>query len=90
MLNPSLKISIVVLNWNGMKDTLACLESLKKLSYSLHEIIVVDNGSTDGSVPAIREAFPHCKLIETGAASRARLTRCAPRRSLQRNRVDLG
>ena len=67
MLNPSLKISIVVLNWNGMKDTLACLESLKKLSYSLHEIIVVDNGSTDGSVPAIREAFPHCKLIETGA-----------------------
>lgn len=42
-------ISIVVLNWNGLEDTKVCLEHLKKVDYPNYEIIVVDNGSTDGS-----------------------------------------
>jgi GT2 family glycosyltransferase len=42
-------VSIVVLNWNGLKDTLTCLEHLARLDYQNYEIIVVDNGSTDGS-----------------------------------------
>lgn len=45
---------IVVLNWNGVSDTLACLESLHKLNYTKRRVVVVDNGSTDGSVDAIR------------------------------------
>lgn len=61
------KIVIIVLNWNGKKDTLACLESLEKLSYPNYETIVVDNGSTDDSVAAIRERFLQLLLIETGA-----------------------
>ncbi|HEX9153662.1 MAG TPA: glycosyltransferase, partial [Candidatus Saccharimonadales bacterium] len=42
-------ISIVVLNWNGLEDTRECLASLRKLTYPNVEIIVVDNGSEDGS-----------------------------------------
>lgn len=42
-------VSIVVLNWNGLEDTKKCLQSLKKLKYKSVEVIVVDNGSTDGS-----------------------------------------
>lgn len=42
-------VSIVLLNWNGIEDTLECLKSLRKQSYKNLEIIVVDNGSEDGS-----------------------------------------
>lgn len=56
---------IIVLNWNGKKDTIACLESLKKVKGDF-ETIVVDNGSTDHSPSAIRTLFPHITLIETG------------------------
>jgi hypothetical protein len=58
------KIAIIVLNWNGKQDTLACLESLTKLIYLNFEVIVVDNGSTDGSAAAIRKDFPKFLLIE--------------------------
>jgi len=43
MNNP--KVCIIVLNWNGLKDTVECLESLKKITYPNYEVIVVDNGS---------------------------------------------
>jgi len=59
-------VIIVVLNWNGLTDTLACLESLRGLDYPTHKLIVVDNGSTDGSPVTIRERFPDVTLIETG------------------------
>ena len=39
------KVSIIILNWNGLKDTIDCLESLKKITYPNYEVIVVDNGS---------------------------------------------
>ena len=42
-------VSIIILNWNGIEDTLNCLKSLEKLDYSNYEVIVVDNGSVDGS-----------------------------------------
>ena len=61
------KIAVIVLNWNGKQDTLACLQSLDKLTYPHFETIVVDNGSTDGSIEAIREHFPQHLLIETGS-----------------------
>ena len=60
------KVDIVILNWNGKDDTLACLESVFQIDYPSYEVIVVDNGSTDDSVPTIRQAFPQAHLIETG------------------------
>jgi GT2 family glycosyltransferase len=53
---------IVVLNWNGAEDTLACLESLAVMPPSCR-VLVVDNGSTDGSPERIREAFPGIELL---------------------------
>lgn len=42
-------VSIVILNWNGLASTRVCLESLKDLKYPNLEVILVDNGSSDGS-----------------------------------------
>lgn len=42
-------VAIVILNWNGWRDTLACLESVIKLDYDSFAVIVVDNASTDDS-----------------------------------------
>ncbi|NIV38348.1 MAG: glycosyltransferase [Anaerolineae bacterium] len=59
-------VMIVVLNWNGRADTLACLGSLARLDYLAHGVVVVDNGSTDDSVAAVRASYPQVTLIETG------------------------
>jgi GT2 family glycosyltransferase len=58
-----MKIAIVILNWNGKKDTLECLASLRHLTYSNYEIIVVDNGSTDDSIEAIKLLHPEAHII---------------------------
>ena len=42
-------ISIIVLSWNKLAETKQCLASIEKLIYTNYELIVVDNGSTDGS-----------------------------------------
>lgn len=60
------KVAIIVLNWNGWRDTIECLESLQRITYPNYQIIVVDNGSTDDSVERIKEKFPHLTLIEMG------------------------
>ncbi|PYI48980.1 MAG: hypothetical protein DMF10_02830 [Verrucomicrobia bacterium] len=59
-------VHIVVLNWNGKPDTLECLTSLQSVSYPNRKIVVVDNGSTDGSEEAIKAAFPDVTFIQTG------------------------
>jgi GT2 family glycosyltransferase len=60
------KVFIVVINYNGYNDTIECLESVKKLNYSSYEVLIVDNGSTDGSNRILKSAFPEITLIETG------------------------
>lgn len=60
-------VFIIVLNWNGWDDTKECLSSLQKLSYSNYQVILVDNGSTDGSVEKIRSEYPTMKVIENRA-----------------------
>lgn len=57
-------VGIVIVNWNRREDTLACLSSLQKTSYRPCKIILVDNASHDGSVPAIRRSFPQVEIIE--------------------------
>jgi len=59
--------AIIIVNWNGWRDTVACLRSCEQLDYPEYTIIVVDNGSGDDSVTRIRSAFPHVRIIETGA-----------------------
>ena len=49
------KVCILILNWNGWKDTIECLESVFRISYPNYQVIVIDNGSTDGSVEKIKE-----------------------------------
>ncbi len=56
-------VGIVIPVWNAISYTLACLESLMRLSYPCFEIVVVDNGSTDGSAEAIRGRFPRVTVI---------------------------
>lgn len=57
------KVSIIILNWNGKKDTIGCLESLKKITYNNYQIIVVDNGSEDGSPEEIQNKFSEVIVI---------------------------
>jgi len=58
------KVSIVVVNWNGKEHLKYCLPSLKKINYPNYEVIVVDNGSTDGSQAYVKRYHFWVKLIE--------------------------
>jgi len=49
------KVGIVILNWNGWRDTIECLESVYQIDYPNYEVIVVDNNSKDNSIEKIKE-----------------------------------
>jgi GT2 family glycosyltransferase len=49
------KVSIIILNWNGWKDTIECLESVYQINYANYNVVVVDNGSEDKSIDMIRK-----------------------------------
>lgn len=63
---PLHQIAAVVLNWNGKDDTLSCLHSLRRQLDVKVEMIVVDNGSSDDSVFAVRNKCPYVRVIENG------------------------
>lgn len=50
-------VYIVVLNWNGWKDTLSCLDSLIELNYNEYKIVVCDNNSSNDSVKRITDWY---------------------------------
>ncbi|MBC8213143.1 MAG: glycosyltransferase family 2 protein [Candidatus Marinimicrobia bacterium] len=60
-MNPT--VTIIVLNWNGKDLTLSCLESLSKVTYQNASVLLVDNGSSDGSIEAIKEKFPQVDIL---------------------------
>lgn len=64
--NPHPRVTCVVLNWNGWRDTIECLHALKACTYPHLSVIVVDNGSTDDSILKIKAAHPDILLLETG------------------------
>jgi GT2 family glycosyltransferase len=49
------RVAIIVLNWNGINDTLMCLDSLLKQTYRDFQIIIVDNGSVDNSLDLLHK-----------------------------------
>lgn len=56
-------ISVVVLVWNGAAYIVDCLEALAAQDYPAFEILVVDNGSTDGTPDIVAQRFPQVRLI---------------------------
>jgi len=60
------RVFTVVLNWNGWRDTAACLSSLAQMRYVNNQVIVVDNGSENDSARRLKNRFPSFQLIETG------------------------
>jgi GT2 family glycosyltransferase len=48
---------VIILNWNLKDDTIACAESVLAGSYARQRVVVVDNGSQDGSVSALTDRF---------------------------------
>jgi len=56
-------VSVIILNWNGLDHLPECLGSLAGQSFRDFEIILVDNGSTDGSIDYVNINFPWVKTI---------------------------
>ncbi|MBC8136277.1 MAG: glycosyltransferase family 2 protein [Fibrella sp.] len=64
---PSLpRVAIIIVCYNGVADTLECLDSLSRVTYPDAKIVVVDNASTDGTAQVVRERFPAVHVLETG------------------------
>lgn len=63
--NTNAKVFIIILNWNSADFTIACINSLAKLTYPSYEIVLVDNGSVDGSNEVVKATFPEVTFIRT-------------------------
>ena len=57
-------VSIIIVNYNGRMHLARCLDSVKKMNYKNIEVILVDNGSNDGSVEFIEKNYGWVKLIK--------------------------
>ena len=66
MPDPTPSISVVIPNWNGARYLAGCLESLRAQSYRHFEVLVVDNGSTDGSDRLVAEGYPEFRWEPLG------------------------
>lgn len=58
-------VSVLIVNWNASENLNECLESLFKIDYPNYETIVVDNGSSDGSVKMLEKKFPEVKIVKS-------------------------
>lgn len=59
------KVVCILVNWNGWRDTIECLDALKENDYPDLTAVVVDNGSSNDSVSRIRAAHPEILLFES-------------------------
>ncbi len=62
-MNP--KIAIVILNWNGYKDTSECIISLQKITYDNYQIVVVDNGSDAEEFNKLKNNLPNVRVLRS-------------------------
>ncbi len=58
-------VSVVVVNWNGRHLLARCLDSLMTQDYPDYEVILVDNGSADGSVDFVKAQYPSVRVAES-------------------------
>lgn len=61
------RVLIIILCYNGIADTLACLASLQQVDYPDYDILVLDNASRDGTPERVRAEFPNVTVLENGA-----------------------
>lgn len=66
MSEPHPHVGIVILNWRHPEHTVACLKSIEHLDYPSYEVVIVDNGSKNGSLEGLRRRFPRVTIIENG------------------------
>lgn len=62
--NTEKMVCIILVNYNGYKDTLECVQSILKSSYTNYKIIIVDNASTD--VQLLKDDVflnSHCEIV---------------------------
>lgn len=57
------RVSVVIPNWNGRRFLDECLDSVLSQTFGAFEVILVDNGSTDGSAEWVAEAYPQVRTI---------------------------
>lgn len=56
-------VTVIVINWNGKGLIKECLEGMRRQAYRDFSVIMVDNGSTDGSVEYVKKEYPEVKVI---------------------------
>lgn len=59
-------VDVLVLNWNGRAYLDACLSALDRQRFPVRRVVLIDNGSTDGSLDYARERYPHVTLLNNG------------------------
>lgn len=57
------QVSIIIVNWNGRQYLPGCLSGLRTQTFRDFEVILVDNGSTDGSVDLVQSEFPEVRVV---------------------------
>jgi GT2 family glycosyltransferase len=60
------RVFVITLNWNGKHWLGDCLSSVMSMDYPNYEVVMVDNGSTDGSVEFVHDRFREVQIVETG------------------------
>lgn len=61
--NPS--VYIIILNWNGYKDTYECLNSVFKINYNNYKVILVDNDSCKNEADELYKSFPQIEMVKS-------------------------
>lgn len=57
------KVVVATLTWNQKADVLECLNTLTRMDYPNYEVVVVDNGSVDGTAEEIRRLYPKVRIV---------------------------
>lgn len=58
-----MRVSVIIVTWNGREHLATCLDSLAGQTFRAFEVILVDNGSTDGSAEFVRERYPWVRVV---------------------------
>jgi GT2 family glycosyltransferase len=56
-------VSVIIVTWNRKEDVLETIQSIYDQTYPNYEVVVVDNASTDGTVAALRQAYPAVRIV---------------------------